>query len=94
MATYAGDYLGDGPIAHYYASARLTGVAGFLDGLFAGVSIQEFRVYRNLGWYADGSTWESWTTLRRPSTSPPSGHTLTLLQHYPMDRIITLRSSG
>lgn len=37
--------------------------------------------YKNEGWYAAGSTWETWITADAPATSPPSGHTLTFLQH-------------
>lgn len=33
--------------------------------------------YQMRGWYAAGSTYESWTAAGSPSYTPPSGHTLT-----------------
>lgn len=38
-------------------------------------------LYKNEGWYATGSVWEQWITTTAPSTSPPSGHSLTFT-HY------------
>lgn len=37
--------------------------------------------YKNDGYYVAGSVWESWVTNDNPSSTPPSGHTLTQLQH-------------
>lgn len=37
--------------------------------------------YKNMGWYAAGSVYETWVTTPLPSTTPPSGHALTNIQH-------------
>lgn len=44
-------------------------------------SIASQELFKNEGWYAAGGVWEVWTSLLAPETVPPSGHTLTLLQH-------------
>ena len=46
-----------------------------------GVPIPQPKRWKNDGWYAAGTVWESWVTNDNPSTTPPSGHTLTQLQH-------------
>lgn len=39
------------------------------------------NIYKNQGWYAAGSAFEIWITSPYPTTAPPSGHTLTDIQH-------------
>lgn len=41
-------------------------------------------LYKNEGWYATGSLYEEWITATAPSTTPPSGHTLTFIQYFPL----------
>ncbi|HSX21504.1 MAG TPA: hypothetical protein VLE97_01865 [Gaiellaceae bacterium] len=38
-------------------------------------------IYKNQGWYAAGSVFEVWVSTPLPSTFPPSGHTLTDIEH-------------
>ncbi len=38
--------------------------------------------WKNVGWYAAGATYEVWTSIGDPETTPPSAHTLTQHQHY------------
>lgn len=92
MTTYAGAYIGDGPVANFYSAPFQYGISGVLEGLFTGVSIQQFRQYKNEGWYAAGSTWETWVTTQKPGTTPPSGHTLVYLQSFPMDGFISVHN--
>ena len=43
--------------------------------------------YNNTGWYAAGSTWESWPTTGAPASSavnPKTGHTVTSLSSVPL----------
>lgn len=40
--------------------------------------------FKNVGWYAAGGVFEEWITTGVPGTVPPSGHTLTNVQHYPI----------
>jgi len=40
--------------------------------------------YKNQGWYAAGGVYETWISYGAPITTPPSGHTLTQLQHTPL----------
>ena len=40
------------------------------------VPLGSSKKYVMTGWYAGGSTWETWTATA-PSTTPPSGHSLT-----------------
>jgi len=58
---------------------------GIRDDLFLVVTSTAANVvnviYKNQGWYAAGSVLEEWVTSGAPSTTPPSGHTLTQLQH-------------
>lgn len=37
--------------------------------------------YKNQGWYAATSTWETWISYEAPNAIPPSGHTLTGVQY-------------
>lgn len=37
--------------------------------------------YLNYGYYVAGSVWESWITSEAPSTTPPSGHTLSFIKN-------------
>lgn len=64
-----------------WSAARETGRAGMLAALPTGVPIPQPKRWKNDGWYAAGAVWESWVTNDNPSTTPPSGHTLTQLQH-------------
>lgn len=34
-------------------------------------------IYKNVGYYAAGSVWETWPSLATPNNTPPSGHALT-----------------
>lgn len=40
------------------------------------------QLFKNQGWYAAGSVLEVWVTSGAPSTTAPSGHTLTDYQHH------------
>lgn len=40
-------------------------------------AVPDTLVYKNQGWYATGGIYETWLTLHAPSSTPPSGHTLT-----------------
>jgi hypothetical protein len=37
--------------------------------------------YKMTGYYAAGSTYETWTSFNYPNTTPPSGHTLTNISY-------------
>lgn len=39
-----------------------------------------FRYYKMRGYYATGAAYETWVAIGAPSSSPPSGHTLTNVQ--------------
>lgn len=61
-------------ITTVFASA---GVAA-LGGVFASPTTSiGTLVYKNQGYYVAGSVFEEWVTSGAPSTTPPSGHTLT-----------------
>ncbi len=38
-------------------------------------------IFKNTGWYAAGSVYESWLSNSTPNATPPSGHTLTGIQY-------------
>ena len=63
----------------YYAGRNNTRAA-FL-ATFPGNAMDSDATYKNAGWYSAGSTWEVWLSSGNPSTTPPSGHTLTYLHH-------------
>lgn len=52
-----------------------------IDSVSASTGIRRFK---NIGWYAAGSVFEEWISTENPSVTPPSGHTLTDIQHYPI----------
>jgi hypothetical protein len=61
-------------------SARINqGHNGFLVTFPTGVF--NITLYKNEGWYATGGVWEQWTTATSPSSTPPSGHTLTFVEY-------------
>jgi hypothetical protein len=73
MTTRAGNYAIQGP----YGSARKR---GSFDGNFAtmpGYAPVTLTRYKNQGRYVAGGVWESWDSFGAPSSTPPSGHTLT-----------------
>lgn len=62
-----------------------------VDNTSPGFTVQDFSVrthvvtdpsvWKNQGWYAAGSAYETWVSTAAPSVNPPSGHTLTEIQH-------------
>lgn len=67
-------------IGALHAAHRQSGRGGSLARFVSG-AITALVTYKNEGWYAAGAAWETWLTSGDPSTVPPSGHTLTYLQH-------------
>ena len=63
-----------------HAAHRQSGRGGSLARFVSG-AITASVTYKNEGWYAAGAAWETWLTSDAPATVPPSGHTLTYLQH-------------
>lgn len=62
--------------------APFTGMLTALDQSSSqGTGVKRFK---NIGWYATGSVYEEWISDQAPSITPPSGHTLTNIQHYPI----------
>jgi hypothetical protein len=45
-------------------------------GLIGGGIPASITYYKMQGWYAAGSTYETWTSANAPNSTPPSGHTL------------------
>lgn len=64
-----------------FRHARKQGAHGGAVQSFVSGGLTALDVYKNEGWYAAGSAWETWITSGDPSSVPPSGHTLTFLQH-------------
>lgn len=62
-------------------SARKQGAHGGAIQSFVSGGVAVLNIFKNEGWYAAGSAWETWITAGSPGTVPPSGHTLTFLQH-------------
>lgn len=79
MTAQAGGLVG-GVIAPLPAAPYQTGRAGAIQ-LFVSGATAALAIYKNEGWYAAGSAWETWITSDAPATVPPSGHPLTFLQH-------------
>lgn len=48
-------------------------MAGLIGGGAASIHNTYFQMR---GWYAAGSTYETWTSINAPNFSPPSGHAL------------------
>lgn len=80
MAAKAGYYVKGGAGEGVPSGSRGNSRSGYLV-TFPGNAITAPVDFKNEGWYAAGSAWETWITSGDPGTIPPSGHTLTFLQH-------------
>lgn len=89
-----GHYSGDGVMAQipggvvsgdlhlaFRGAPRQGARQGAVAGHVSGATI-ELANYKNEGYYAAGTVWETWITSGEPQTVPPSGHTLTFVQHH------------
>lgn len=72
--------VGGVPISTGYAGSASGGRKGrnTTNATVLGVSTAK---YLNYGYYVAGGGWESWITAEYPSTTPPSGHTLTFIKN-------------
>ena len=78
MTTRAGELLDN--VTAYRFSVKLYGRLGTYEFPTTGTNIVNL-IFKNQGWYATGSVFEEWITSPAPGTVPPSGHTLTDIQH-------------
>lgn len=69
-----GAYQTGGPVNFFYESPREDGRGGFLIENTS--AVPNLLKFKNQGWYAAGTTYETWVTTIAPNTLPPSGHTL------------------
>lgn len=80
MTARDGGYISGGAGESLPSSGRSGRRRGYLAG-FAGTTFSAPTVWKNEGFYTSAGAWEAWLSVSEPSTTPPSGHTLTLLQH-------------
>lgn len=79
MATNRDGYYEGGITDATQLFSTVTTLKRSYDGFFEGLSSfpVTFVTYKNQGYYVAGLTYEEWVTISAPSTTPPSGHTLT-----------------
>jgi hypothetical protein len=73
----------------FVSSPKQGARSGSLDSFVSG-GVAILYIYKNEGWYAAGSAWETWITSGAPQTVPPSGHTLAFEQHFPIEIAVGL----
>ena len=73
--------------AEFEPSASETRLGGFYNGSLDTFPTGVFNIdlFKNQGYYVAGSVYEEWVTPTAPSTTPPSGHTLTQIQYVPLE---------
>jgi hypothetical protein len=74
MTQRAGSLQTGGPVNGFFSAAH-SQRGGFL--IQSTSAVPNLLKFKNQGWYASGSTYETWVTVTAPNTFPPSGHTLT-----------------
>lgn len=80
MTQRAAFYVKGGAGERLPAASRGNARRAFL-ATFPGNATVAPLLFKNEGYYVSGGVWETWTTTGAPATVPPSGHTLTNLQH-------------
>lgn len=83
MTQRAGNVIVGGPVNFYFDSPR-TGLAGSLVQSIS--AVPNLLTFKNQGWYAAGSVYETWTSVTAPDSNPPSGHTLTGISFVVFDQ--------
>ena len=70
-----------------YASSTETRINQGHNGYLVTFPLGVFNtdLFKNQGYYVAGSVYEEWVTTTAPSTTPPSGHTLTQIQYVPLE---------